>query len=140
MTLDEFRALAETWGADTGRWPEHLQPAAATLAETSAAVAILADAGKLDRLIIAAKPQVSADRLDRAMFNVATMIVESGHRNAASRLLLPHWWLVPAASVACAAILGTWLGIVEPLETLRHRTVLSMVLDAGSFDSDWLLR
>lgn len=136
MTLDEFRALAETWGADTSRWPE---PADATLGETSEAVAILADAGKLDRLIIAAKPQVSANRIDRATFNVA-MMIGSGHRSTVSRLLSPRWWLVPAASIACAAILGTWLGIVKPLETSRHRTVLSMVLDAGSFDPYWLLR
>jgi hypothetical protein len=140
MTRDEFKALAEIWGADIGRWPEHLQPAAATLAATFEAAAILADAGRLDELIVAAKPEVSADRVDRAMSNVATMIADSGHRKALNGISWPRWWLIPAASIACAAVLGTWLGIVTPLETLRHRTVLTMVLDASSFDPDWLLR
>ena len=140
MTLDEFKALADIWGADIGRWPEHLQPAATTLAGTSEAAAILGDAATLDQLIIAARPQVSADRVDRATFNVITMIADSGQRKPLGTILFSRWWLVPAASIACAAILGTWLGIVKPLETSRHRTVLTMVLDAGSFDPDWLLR
>lgn len=140
MTLDEFKALAEMWGAETGRWPEHVRAAAATLAGTPEAAAILADAGELDQLIVAAKPRVSVDRVDRAMFNVITMIADSGHRKAPGGILLPRWWLIPAASIACAAILGTSLGILKPLETSRHRTVLTMVLDAGSFDPDWLLR
>jgi hypothetical protein len=140
MTLDEFKALAETWGADIGRWPEHLQPAAAMLVGTSEGAAILADTSKLDRLIIAAKPHVSAGRVDQAMFNVLAIVADSGHRKALSGIMSPRCWLVPAASIACAAILGTWVGIIKPLETSRHRTILTMVLDAGTFDPDWLLR
>jgi hypothetical protein len=140
MTLDEFKALAQTWGANIAGWPEHLQPAAATLAATSEAAAILADAGKLDQLIVSAKPEVSPDRVDRAMFNVITMIADSGSGKAVNRILSPRWWLVPAASIACAAVLGSSLGIIKPLEMPRHRTVLTMVLDAGAFDPDWFLR
>jgi hypothetical protein len=140
MTLDEFNALAAIWGADIGRWPEHLRSAAETLAGTSEAAAILADAGQLDQLIVAAKPQVSTDRVDRAMFNVVTTIADRGHRKALSGISLPRRWLIPAASIVCAAILGTSLGIVKPLKTSTHRTVLTMVLDAGSFDPDWMLR
>jgi hypothetical protein len=140
MTLNEFKALAEIWGADTGRWPEHLRPAAAKLAATSEAAAILTDARGLDQLIIAATPQVSRDRIDRVTFNVSMTIADQALRLALAGPLSLRWWLIPAASIACAAVLGISLGLIRPLDTSRHRTVLTMVLDAGSFDPDWLLR
>jgi hypothetical protein len=140
MTLDEFKALAEIWGADIARWPDHLRCAAEMVAGTSEAAAILADAGELDQLIVASKPQVSADRVDRAMFNVVTMIADRSHRTVLGGILSPRRWIIPAASIVGAAILGISLGIVEPLKTSTHHTVLAMVLDAGSFDPDWLLR
>jgi hypothetical protein len=140
MTLDGFKALAEIWGADIERWPEHSRSAAEKLADTSQAVAILKDAGKLDQLIVAAKPQVSADRVDQAMFNVITMIADRSYHRTLNGILSPRRWLIPAASIVGAAILGISLGIVKPMETPSHRTALTMVLDAGSFDPDWLLR
>jgi hypothetical protein len=140
MTLDEFKALAEIWGADIARWPDHLRSAAGMIAGTSEAVAILAEAGELDQLIVSSKPQVSADRVDRAMFNVVTMIADRSHRRALGGILSPRRWLIPAASIVCAAILGMSLGIIKPLKTSTQRTALTMVLDAGSFDPDWFLR
>jgi hypothetical protein len=140
MTLDEFKALAEIWGGNIARWPEHLRPVAETLAGASEAAAILEDVGELDQLIAAAKPQVSTDRVDRTMFNVVTTIAGRSHRRALGGILSPHRWFIPAASIVCAAILGISLGIVKPLKTSTHRGVLTMVLDAGSFDADWLLR
>jgi hypothetical protein len=140
MTLNEFEALAQVWGADIGRWPEHLRSAAEMLAGTSEAAAILADADHLDQLIAVARPAVSVDRADRAMSNVMTMAAGRGHRKAIGGILSSRWWLIPAVSIAGAAILGTSLGILKPLKTSTDRTVLAMVLDAGSFDPDWLLR
>ncbi len=140
MTLGEFKALAETWGGDIGRWPEHLRSAAKTLAGTSDAAAILADADEFDRLIFAAKPQASPDRVNQAMFNVVTTIADRSHRRALNGTLSWRRWFVPAASIVCAAILGISLGIIKPLKTSTQPTILTMVLDAGSFDPDWILR
>jgi hypothetical protein len=140
MTLGEFKALAETWGGDIERWPEHLRSAAKTLAGTPDAAAILADADELDRLIVAAKPQVSTDRVNQAMFNVVTTIADRSHRRALNGMLPWRRWFVPAASIICAAILGISLGIITPLKTSIQPTILTMVLDAGSFEPDWMLR
>jgi RNA polymerase sigma-70 factor, ECF subfamily len=140
MTLDEFKALAEIWGSNIGRWPEHSRSAAETLAGSSEAATILENVGKLDQFIAAAKPHVSSDRVDQAIFNVVTKIADHGHRWTPGGILLPRRWFIPAASIVCAAILGISLGIVTPLETSTHSAALTMVLDAGSFDADWLLR
>jgi hypothetical protein len=141
MTLDEFKVLAEAWGSDIERWPEHPRASALTVARSPEATTILAEAEQVDRLIIAARPQISADRISRAAMTVITKIGAGAHRTQLHRsFALPRWWL-PAASFACAALLGISLGVVKPLNGLRdpmRSPVLTMILDEGSFD--WVLR
>jgi hypothetical protein len=143
MTLDEFRGLAEAWGADVGRWPEHLRTAAAGLAGGPEAAAILAEANRIDRLIIGGKPEVSRDRIDRAIFAVVAAIAAEPQRTASRSIRSLRRWLIPAASFASAAILGVSLGLVRPLNiphSSSEAAALTMILDTGSFGSDWVLR
>jgi hypothetical protein len=143
MTLDEFRELAEAWGGDIARWPEHLRASAAELAGQPEAMAVLAEAERFDRLIGAAMPKVSADRVNQAVVNVEALVGAGRHPLDFRGVFLPQWWLMPAASFATAAVLGVSLGMMKPLNTLRGSNdapVLTMILDAGSFGPDWLLQ
>jgi hypothetical protein len=143
MTLDEFKAMAEAWGADIGRWPEHLRAAAACLARKPEGVAILVEAEHIDRLIIEGKPEVSSDRVAQAIFDVVSVIATEAHRTTSRRSFLLRRWLIPVASFASAAALGVSIGLVKPLNALRSTTdttMLTMILDKGSFGPDWMLR
>jgi hypothetical protein len=141
MTRDEFEALAGAWGADIGRWPKHLRPSAATFARALEGMAILSEAEQIDRLIIRARPEVSDERIGKAIFDVVTTLAANGRRTAIGpRLRVPRW-LVPAASLACAAMLGTVVGIAKPLSALRgapQPTLMTMLLDDGSLGPAWM--
>jgi hypothetical protein len=142
MTLDEFTLLAQAWGADIGRWPPHRRSAAAGLAGTPEATAILAQAERLDRLIVAGKPDVSKDRIDQAVFGVVAAIAGVQRRTTSRSLRSLRRWLIPAASFACAAVLGVSLGLVRPLNMppSAREAVALMILDTGSLGPDWVLR
>ena len=147
MTLDEFRALADAWGGDLDRWPDRLRAAAATLAKTNEAQEILAEAQRIDALIMTAQPRSSEQRAAAAMFAVAAKI--DAQRSDASRAAdrgsafgLP-WWAAAAASIAVGAMVGGWLGFEKPLHTWRgreHQTVLTMILNEEPVDPGWVLQ
>ena len=144
MTIDEFRQLAEAWGADIARWPPHRRRAAEKLAHTPAAATILEEEQRLDRLIAMSAPEIDADRINRAAFNVATAIAADGERTTPAMSKLARWWLVPSASFACAAVVGISLGVTLPLSSLQRsadaRNVLSAVLDIDSLELNWIER
>jgi hypothetical protein len=86
---------------------------------------------------------VSADRVNQAVVSVAALVAADGRPRGFHAVFLRPWWLVPATSFATAAVLGVSLGLMKPLNTLRGSSdapVLTMILDAGSFGPDWLLR
>jgi hypothetical protein len=141
MTLDEFRLLAQAWGSDIERWPEHLRAAAVALARMPEAAAILADEQQIDRLIASSRPEVSDDRSGRVMFNVVTAIAAAGRPTELPKISRSPRWLRPAASLICAALLGASLGVLTPLHGLfgsPPTPALTMILDPWSFD--WVLR
>lgn len=147
MTLDEFQLLADAWGADVSRWPEHLRAAAATLAQTSEAEAILAEAQHIDQLIVGARPEVSEERVGPAMLKVTSIvdatISAASRRTGFDKMFGLPWWSISAASVVCAAILGMWLGVVKPLNAFRgsaHPPLLTTMLDDGLIDPSWVLQ
>ena len=140
MTIDEFRKFAETWGGDIARWPAQLRPDAEALAGTPAATAVLEAARRLDRSIAGAAPAIDADRINRALLNVATAIAAQGQ--APPRSPIARWWLLPAASFACAVVVGVSLGMSLPLSSLRRpaepASVLSMLFDGDSIETSWI--
>ena len=178
MTIDEFKQLAEAWGADIARWPPHRHVEAEAVARTPAATAILEEAQRLDCLIAMSTPEIDADRINRASLNVATAIAADGDRtpvpgafsgkvetgfpqkmrpNKESRARFrfnltgtrsgsrfARWWLAPAASFACAAAAGIWLGVTLPLSSLQVSAdagnVLSVLLDNDSLELNWIER
>jgi hypothetical protein len=143
MTLEEFRVLADAWGADIRRWPPRLRTAAADLAGGPEAAAILAEAKRIDRLIIGGKPNASSDRINQAIFGVIAAIAGKPQRAASRNIRGLRRWLIPAASFASAAVLGASLGLVRPLNmppSSSGAAALTMILDTGSSGSDWVLR
>ncbi len=109
MTIDEFKTLAEAWGGDIARWPPHLRAAAQALAQTPIGMSALDEAQRLDRLIATATPEIGAERINRALFNVATAIAAvdrpppgralragGSFRRRASPA--PPWWVSRSAS------------------------------------------
>ena len=144
MTIDEFKQLAEAWGADIARWPPHRRAEAEAVARTPAATVILEEAQRLDRLIAMSTPEIDADRINRASLNVATAIAAGGDRTPVPGSRLARWWLAPAASFACAAVVGIWLGVTLPLSSLQVAAdagnVLSVLLDNDSLELNWIER
>jgi hypothetical protein len=59
-------------------------------------------------------------------------------------LRFARWWLVPAASFACAAVVGISLGVTLPLSSLQRSAdapnMLSVMLDNDSLELNWIER
>lgn len=115
MTPDQFRRLAETWGGDVERWPAETREAARRLAASAEGAAVLDEQGRLDRLLAVA-PEIETERADRSSLLVLQRLaaVPQRHRPAWYRRLLRWPTLVPAASLACSALVGVWLAGAMP--------------------------
>jgi hypothetical protein len=139
MTLEDFRRLAETWGADIGRWPPESRAPARRLAGTPAAAHVLAEAARLDALM-AARPPVSRARAERAAHAVALRLAaDGGGRAVGLWRRLSSGWLVPAASIACSALIGISLAMALPSPD-DGQIVLGMIFDSGSMAAGWALQ
>jgi len=141
MTLEEFKRLAETWGGDMARWPEASRAAAEALAQTADARQILEDARQLDRLIDAAAPEISEDRVSRAI-GAVTIRLAAPERPRFALLPLTRW-LVPATSFACAAAVGASFAFIQPLNIGRPQSdgaILTLLLDSALLEHDWVVR
>lgn len=145
MTLEEFRRLADTWGGDVERWPAQRRLEARQCAATEEGVSILADARRLDALLAEA-PEVTSDRAGRAAFAVAQRIAAEGvGRSRQGASALSNWrlpnWLMPAASMACSALIGISLATMMPYrQSDDPMLVLSAILDSGSMATTWMMR
>jgi len=139
MTLEEFERMATAWGGDISRWPEGTRARAERLARTPEGEAILADVQRLDRLLTRAAPDVTPDRIDRAIRGV-TMRLAAEKPRAALADLLPRWF-IPAAGFACAIALGVLIGVAEPLladgQPDDLRNILTAIFDAGASEHGW---
>jgi hypothetical protein len=139
MTLDDFTRLAEIWGGDIDRWPASEQDAARLIAATAEGAAILRDERQFDRLL-SQKPQVGDDRTGRAAFAVMQRLARERQRQPWYRALGQMDRLVPAASLACSAMLGLWLASVFPAHPPETASVLTMVFDSGSLAATWVVQ
>jgi hypothetical protein len=145
MTREEFHRLADTWGGDVERWPASVQAAARQHAATAEGASILLGARRLDALL--ARPsEVAPERAARAALSVIQRIAAEGvgDKRRAS-WLLSNWrppnWLMPAASMACSALIGISLATMMPYGGPDEPTVvLSALLDSGSMAASWVTR
>jgi hypothetical protein len=139
MTLDEFRALADTWGSDVERWPAASIEAARMIAATPQGAEILEDAQTLDSLF-GTRPNVSRERAERAAHAVIVKIAAQSQREQRTGWLWgidPGNWFLPAASLACSALMGISLAMLLPTSGDQEAIVLSMIIDSGSMAAGW---
>src|SRR5262249_16074451 len=139
MTLEEFRALAETWGGDVARWPAASLDSARHIALTPQGAEILAETGTLDALF-GVRPDVSGERAQRAAGAVSVAIAAqsgSGRQGGWLSGLDPGSWFVPVASLACSALVGVSLAMLLPAAPDQEPVVLSMIIDSGSMAAGW---
>lgn len=104
MDRDRFAALADAYGADISRWPAETQHEAAQAAREPWAAALLADASRLDALLVDAGDRVDPRRTAAVIGRVSASI-------ASPR---PAWWVqwvMPLSGLAAAGVLGVVFGI-----------------------------
>jgi len=132
MRLEQFRTLAETWGGDIDRWPPAVQDDARAVAAGDEGGRILHAQAELDRLLAIA-PDVDDDRAGQISFGVLQRVARADRDPPwFRRLLRPASW-VPAASLACASVVGLWLaGAVPYRQQDQTLTVVSMVFDSSA--------
>lgn len=109
MTEDQFRQLAETFGADIARWPTRWRADASVAAREPWAASILREASMLDDLIGTLGPEVDAPRANRSIAAVNARI--AAERQKASRPAWFRWLAVPVPGIVAAALLGAYLGL-----------------------------
>jgi hypothetical protein len=132
MTLDQFRQLAETWGGDIARWPRAMQGAARAIAAGEDGARILQQQAALDRLFAIA-PDVDDHRAGRLGFAVLQNVAQADRNLPWFRRLLRPASLVPAASIACSAMVGVWLAGALPYHQQEQAlSVVSMVFDSSA--------
>ena len=131
MTLDQFRMLAETWGGDIARWPPATREAARLVAAGEEGRRMLAAQAWLDQALAKA-PAIAPDRAARASLAVLQRLAAEPRLPWYRRWLRPAP-LVPAASLACSAALGLWLGGVMPEAPPPDdaTTAIGLVFDAS---------
>lgn len=116
MQLQRFRELVEAYGGDPRRWPAaERAPAAALLAGSPEAQALLAEAGALDRLLDRTPP-LSPPILDaeRLIARVTGAVQERPIAHSIGAIQPPTrgLWL-RAAGLAAAAVIGFMVGWTE---------------------------
>lgn len=137
MTLDRFRQLAETWGGDIERWPFAEQKAARELSGNAEATRILAEQLQFDSLFASA-PEVSEDRAGRAAYAVLQRVARDANRRPWYQRLLQPARLLPAATIACSALLGFWLAGSLPYQP--PESALALVFDSAVPISMWVMQ
>ena len=139
MTLEEFRKLADTWGGNIERWPDATKSAAQRLGTTPEGAEVLKQAGRLDAFL-ASRPIIRKERAQRAAYAVTLQIAtDSERQRQAGARRQWHSWFVPAASLACSALVGILLAMLTP-ESNQEVLILSLLLDTGSISQGWTLQ
>lgn len=140
MTLEEFRRLSVAWGGDVERWPAGARADAVRLVESSAeAAALVADAGRFDGVLVAARPRIADERTERLIGRVATAVAAASAQ--APRPGLLRRWLMPATSFASAAVVGIGLGLGLPIAPAMSgaEIVATVVVEGGFVSAAWVL-
>lgn len=139
MLLERFRELMDAYGGDPRRWPPaERPPAAALLAASAEARALLAEAAALDRLLDEAPPSAPATLDAERLIARATAAAQErpsfrtvGAMRPAGRGL----WL-RAASLAAATIIGFVVGWTQLADTSDATAASGSSLDYAG-DLSW---
>ncbi|MDX1581871.1 MAG: hypothetical protein R3360_09635 [Alphaproteobacteria bacterium] len=111
MTLEDFRALVDGYGADPDRWPDELKPEAERFAAASSeAQAVLAAEAELDALLRAG-PKTASPALRAQLLAIPTTRRQDRKKPVGRVFGLPVGFLAPRFAGALAAgALGFLIG------------------------------
>jgi len=135
MTLERLRTVIEAYGTGTARWPAaEREPAAALVAESAAARALLAEAAPLDELLDAV-PAVAPTPAMRAAILAAAPRAKSRPGDGWRALIgeLGGWRLagaVLAASLVLGIVSGGWLSTGLTTESSPDLLQLALLDDS----------
>lgn len=138
MTLEQFKHLAETWGADIARWPRTMRAPARRLVEQSDEARLaLGEARGLDAALALLDRAVSRRRAEDAAFGVLGRIAAAEMAAAAKPSWREMWlgWPLALGSFSLSAALGVALALVllnisDPARD--GAPLLTAILDAGN--------
>lgn len=130
MSLERFRRLVDSYGAESARWPAEEREAALLLAEGSGeARRLREEARRLDFLLDRwVSPEPSAELIERVMSGIPSRRPSSAKRwgSRFAPALCRIRWSYAAAGVACGlAALVLWLGrsLEPPKPTLTQSEI-----------------
>jgi len=138
MTLERLRAVIESYGTSPPRWPAaEREAAAALLAESAAARALMTDAAPLDELLDAVPAVAPTAAMRAAILAMAPSRAkprpEGGWRVIIGEL--GDWRLggaVLAASLVLGIVSGGWLSTGTTTETTPDLLQLALLDDSGT--------
>lgn len=116
MSIERFTELAQAWGAERARWPEHERTLHERFADTPEGMAILADALRIDLLLDTWQlPDEGDERIARIV--AATRL--GPHAAAPPPALRPvatrhHYGAWLSSGFLASAVLGFVLGFTQP--------------------------
>ena len=109
MNEDDFRELAETFGADVERWPERFRSEATAAARQPWAAAVLRETALFDDFIGTAGPVVEKRRAERSITAVNARI--AAQMDQPLRFTWIRSLASPLAGMVAAGLLGAYLGL-----------------------------
>ena len=135
MNAERFEHLAAAYGGDPRRWPqaERAQALAFLAADKAAAERILFEARQIDAALDASpQPQVSQALRDA--------ILAGAPSEQPEREPLFDWrrWLLPAAGLVCASVIGAVGGVTAMQRVTAGPSVDALVAEAGAPTPDEL--
>lgn len=116
MSIERFTELAQAWGAERARWPEHERALHERFADTPEGMAILADAQRIDLFLDTWQlPDEGDERIARIV--AATRL--GAHAAAPPPALRPvatrrHYGAWLSSGFLASAVLGFVLGFTQP--------------------------
>jgi anti-sigma-K factor RskA len=135
MTLERLRAVIEAYGTGTARWPAaEREPAAALVAESAAARALLAEAALLDELLDAV-PAVAPTPAMRAAILAAAPRAKARPGDGWRALIGELWGRRLAGAVLAASLVlgiasGGWLSTGLTTESSPDLLQLALLDDS----------
>ncbi len=141
MTLEEFSAALDRFGAGIAGWPETEREAAMSLlAQSAQAQALLVGATRLEAFVQAHDPAraIGPDALARVMNGVMANLPRQRQRPTLAQWLglpeLSREWLPRfAVSMAAAALLGVIVGGRLPINTIERLSPIEALAEANSY-------
>lgn len=139
MKIEQFRQMAEAYGADIALWPVAKQgEAGRLLAASSEAATIIAEAEALDRLLDRAARAITEDDVERVWGSIATRLADAPEPAPLSAWARLRPYLPTSAFLASMLIVGMVAGNWNAVRT-AERVALGTAINAHLSQQSYLI-